>query len=204
MYIDLTMHLDEKTPVFPGSPKPEIIQISTIESKGYNEKKISFSLHTATHIDAPRHMIQNGKTLDEYPIDTFIGNAIVLDVVGQKEIHADLSKVQKDDIIFFYTGQSKHTYEPTYFKNNPVISKYTAKELIDKQVKIIGLDSFTPDDEPFLIHRMLLKRDILIVENLINLEKLVNKRFTCYILPLKICDADGAPCRIIAKIKNIS
>lgn len=200
MFIDLSISLDENTPVYPGNPKPKITQFSTIKSKGYNEKKLIITSHTGTHIDAPRHMVQGGKSLDEFPMDVFIGNAMVLDVFVQKEIHADLSKIQKDDIVFFYTGHSKHIYQPTYFQDNPVISEDTAQELIDKQAKIIGLDSFTPDNEPFPIHAMLFKKDILIVENLVNLEKLINKRFTCYILPLKIGDADGAPCRVVAQI----
>jgi len=201
MFIDLTISLDENTPVYPGNPKPKITQFSTIETKGYNEKKLIITSHTGTHIDAPRHMIHSGKTLTDYPIDKFIGNAIVLDVTGQKEIHEDTSQIQKDDIVFFYTGQSKYIDNPKYFENNPVISKETAQELIDKQIKIIGLDSFTPDNEPFAIHKMLFKKDILIIENLVNLEKLVNKRFTCYILPLNILEADGAPCRVVVKIK---
>lgn len=200
MFVDFTISLNKTTPVYPGNPHPKITQFSTIESNGYNEKKLIFTSHTSTHIDAPRHMIYNGKTLDDFPIDTFIGTAIVINVEGQKEIHADTSKVQKKDIVFFYTGQSKHIYQPKYFENNPVISKETAQDLIDKKVKIIGIDSFTPDNQPFEIHKMLFKKDILIVENLMNLEKFINVRFTCYILPLKIQDADGAPCRVIGKI----
>ncbi|MDG6229586.1 MAG: cyclase family protein [Candidatus Thermoplasmatota archaeon] len=199
MYIDLTMPLDEETMVFPGSSKPEIITISTIESKGYNEKKVSFSLHTSTHIDAPRHMLINGKTLSDFTIDNFIGEAIVLDVSNQKEINVDLSNVRKNEIVFFYTGWSRYTDKSNYFTDNPVLSEKTAQRLIEKQVKIIGIDSFTPDNEPFFIHKMLFKHDILIVENLVNLESLIGKRFLCYILPLKIKDADGAPCRVIAE-----
>jgi kynurenine formamidase len=200
MYIDLTMPLDEKTPVFPGSPKPEIYTISTIESKGYNEKKVSFSLHTSTHIDAPRHMLVNGKTLSDFTIDYFIGEAIVLDVSNQKEINVDLTDIRKNEIVFFYTGRSKYNDQSNYFKDNPVLSEKTAQRLIEKQVKIIGIDSFTPDNEPYLIHKMLFKHDILIVENLVNLERLIGKRFKCYILPFKVKDADGAPCRVIAEV----
>jgi kynurenine formamidase len=66
---------------------------------------------------------------------------------------------------------------------------------------MVGLDSYSPDNEPFEIHKMLLKRDILIVENLVNLDRLVGKRFRCYVMPLKIQDADGAPCRVIGIIE---
>jgi len=200
MYIDLTLPLNEKTPVFPGTPTPQIKQFSTIETKGYNEKRITITSHASTHIDAPRHMIPDGKTLTDYPIEKFIGKGIVIDVTGQKEIHTDITKFHKDDIVLFYTGHSKNINKKNYFENNPVLSIKTAKDLIEKQVKIIGIDSFTPDNHPFEIHKMLFKKNILIVENLINLDKLIDKSFTCYILPLKIQDADGAPCRVIAEI----
>jgi kynurenine formamidase len=78
-----------------------------------------------------------------------------------------------------------------------MISKDFARKLVEKEVSIIGLDSYTPDDEPYDVHKILLKEDILIVENLTNLDKLVGKRFNCYIAPLKIENSDGAPCRVI-------
>ncbi len=82
-----------------------------------------------------------------------------------------------------------------------MITPLLAKKLIEKKVKIIGLDSWSPDNSPFEVHKMLFKQNILIVENLINLDKLVGKRFKCYILPLKVKDADGAPARIIGEIE---
>ena len=60
------------------------------------------------------------------------------------------------------------------------------------------MDSFTPDNEPYDVHKIFLKNDVLIVENLIDLNKLSGKRFQCFIMPMKITNADGAPCRIIA------
>ena len=200
MFLDLTIPLDANTPVFPGSPKPQIHQFATIEKDGYNEKKLTFTSHISTHIDAPRHMLSSGKTLTEYPINKFIGDGIVIDVRGQKEIEVDETDIHEEDIVFFFTGHSKKFYESDYFKNNPVLTEKTAQKLIDKKIKIMGIDSFTPDNKPYPVHNMLLQNDILIVENLIHLDKLLQKRFTCYILPLKIQDADGAPCRIVAEI----
>jgi len=197
MIFDLTMPIDGRTPTFPGDPKQEIKQIATIKKNKWNAKRLAFNSHFATHIDAPSHMLENGKTLTDYPLEKFVGEAIVLDVRGKKEIEADLTNVKEGDIIFFLTNHSKKAYDKDYFKNNPVITEKTTQQLINKKISIVGLDSFTPDNEPFLIHKMLLKKDILIVENLVNLEKLAGKRFKCFILPLNIQDADGAPCRVI-------
>lgn len=197
MIIDLTMSIDMETPVFPGDPKQKIEQIATIEKDGWNEKRLTFNSHFSTHIDAPLHMIKGGKSLSDYPMEKFIGEAVVFDVRGKSEIEIDLSEVNKGNIIFFFTGHGEKAYNEGYFKNNPIITEKMAKEMVDKKIKIVGLDSFTPDNKPYSVHKLFFRNDILIVENLMNLEKLAGKRSQCYILPLKIKDADGAPCRVV-------
>ena len=195
------MPIDEKTPVFPGDQKQEIKQIATIKENGWNEKRLCINSHFSTHIDAPFHMLENSKKLTDFPLETFIGEAIVIDSRGQREIKPDLRAVKTNDIVFFFTGYTNKAYSDDFFKNNPIIPKETAQKLIDKKVKIVGLDSYTPDNEPFETHKLLFRHQILIVENLVNLGKLKGKRFMCYILPLKIRDADGAPCRVIGIIQ---
>ncbi len=197
---DLTMPINNRTPSFPEDPKQEIKQFATIEKDGWNEKRISFNSHFSTHIDAPFHMLAEGKKLDEFPIKTFIGKAIVLDVRGQKEIKVDLNNIKKDDIVLFCTNHSKKLYSEDFFENNPVLSRKTAEELVKKKVRIVGMDSFSPDNPPYEIHKILMRKNILILENLVNLEQLLGKQFTCYVMPLKIEEADGAPCRVIAVI----
>ena len=197
MILDLTMPIDEKTPNFPGDP---IIKIKrhNVKEHGIGKTFLEFHTHISTHIDAPSHMIENGKTLSDFPINKFIGEAIVIDVRGQKNIEPSLSNVQEGDIVFFLTSHSDKAQDPDYFENNPVITEKTAQKLAEKRISIVGLDSFTPDNEPYKVHKIFLKNDVLIVENLINLNGLSGKRFQCFILPMKITDADGAPCRIIA------
>ena len=201
MLVDLTLPIDSRIPVFPGNPCPEIKQISTIDKNGWNEKQFLFTSHFSTHVDAPRHMIQDGKTLSDYPIDSFIGNVIMFDVRGQSRIRVDVSKVKKDDIVFFHTDHISHIYEKDYFNTNPVIAEETIHALIKKKISILGIDSFSPDNDPFLLHKLLFSQDIRIVENLVHLERISQKRFFCYIFPLPIKDADGAPCRVVAEVK---
>jgi len=198
--IDLTMELNEKTPVFPGDPSQEITQLSTIEKNGWNEKRLSFNSHFGTHIDAPFHMLEDGKKLDEFPIESFFGEAIVIDARGKKEIIADLSSVKENDFVFFCTNHIKNAYSKEFFENNPVIPIETAQHLVEKKVSIVGLDSFTPDNAPYETHKLLFKHDVRILENLVGLQELVGKRFECFVLPLKIAGADGAPCRVVARL----
>ena len=197
MIVDLTLPIDERTPTFPGDPKQEIVQVATIEKNGWNEKRLTINSHFSTHIDAPFHMILNGKTLTNFPVDAFIGDAMVIDAQNQNVIESDLKDVKKEDLVFFFTGHIDKAYSPDFFRDNPTIGKETAQKLVEKKVKMVGLDSYTVDNAPFEVHKLLLQNDILIVENLVNLDKLVGKRFKCYVLPLKIQDGDGAPCRVI-------
>ena len=193
---DFTMSLDEKTPVFPGDPRQEITEIATLKENGWNEKRLSFNSHFSTHIDAPYHMLKNGKKLDEFPLETFKGDAVVLDL-----LKPDLELVKPGDIVFFCTNQTKKAHSRDFFSNNPVITLELAGKLIEKKAKVVGIDSFTVDNEPFPVHKMLLKNGVLIVENLVNLEQVEGIRFECIIAPLNIKDADGAPCRVFGWLK---
>jgi kynurenine formamidase len=180
--IDLTFYL-EQAPVYSGHPKPGVAQIATIEEEGWNELKLNLTSHSGTHIDAPFHMLREGKKLDEFPLEHFIGEGIVLDI---REGEPDLSEIKEGDIVLFCAGE------------DGALSEKTALGLLDKKVKMVGIDSPSPDKPPFEIHKLLMKNDILIVENLFNLERILGKRCMLYILPLKLRDADAAPCRAVA------
>ncbi len=195
--IDLTLSITDKIPVFPGDKLPTIEPAATIAKQGWNALRYSFGTHFATHIDAPYHMLQDGKKLTDFPPETFIGEAIVIDVRGQSIITHDLDDVREGDFVFFHTGHIKNISRD-YFVGNPVISPATAQLLVDKKVRIVGLDSFTPDGAPYNEHKLFFRNDILIVENLVGLELLTKQRFEVIVAPLKIDNADGAPCRVFA------
>ncbi len=198
--IDLTIPLDEKAPVYPGVPKPKISSVLDIDKNGFNELMLTFPTHTGTHIDAPFHCIKDGKKLGDFDISYFVGEAIVFDCKNQKEINiseSELKKVNKDDFVFIYTGYSTNYKSQNYFTDYPIISEETARALVAKKARIVGIDSPSPDKDPYKIHCILLGKGIPIVENLYNLSKVTGKRFKCIIAPLNV-NADGAPCRIIA------
>lgn len=199
--VDLTMTIDERTPTFPGDPEQEIQDASTVEEDGYAVKRLTFSSHFSTHLDAPAHMIPEGRTLDEYPTDRFVGDAFAVDVRGQEEISFDPGKVGQADMVLFRTGHAKKAYDGDYYQDNPVIAEETAEGLVDEGVDVVGIDSYSPDREPYPVHDVLLGNGVLIAENLVNLEAVSGERFRCYLLPLKITDADGAPCRAVGVVE---
>ncbi len=199
--IDLTMPLNNFTPTFPSDPKPEFKQTSFLEKNGWNEHIISFGTHFGTHIDVPFHMIKNGKKLSDYSINKFVGNGTVIDVRGLKNINVNLQGIQKKDIILFRTDHTKKINSDTYFTSFPIITDKLAKQIVKKKIKIIGIDSFTFDVQPFEIHKYFLNSDVLCLENLVNLDLIPSKNFKLFIFPMKLDDMDGAPCRVVAQIK---
>ncbi len=198
-WFDLTMPLSEKTPVFPGDPPAEF---RSMAQDGCNQKQLSFSSHFGTHMDAPYHMLDDGKKLSDYPVDRFVGLALVFDVRGQNEIRlseVELGRIQSGEFVFFFTGHSDKAFLPGYFENNPVIPLDTAEALIDAGVTLVGLDSFTPDNVPYSVHKLLFRHDVLILENLVDLADLAGKRVEVVVAPLPILNGDGAPCRVLAR-----
>ncbi len=200
--IDLSMPLDKRTPIYPGDKKIEIKQIGLLQRDGCNKKNINCNSHCGTHLDAPAHMIPRGATLDQIPLDRFRGEGVLIDV-RNKEITLDSlqgKKITDQSVVLFLTGQSDKRYQE-YYKGTKYIPVSVARELIRKKVKAVGVDSLSPDNEPYLIHKMLLPKNILIIENLINLKHLVGKRFTIQYFPLRITEGDGSPCRALAFVE---
>lgn len=161
--------------------------------------KLSIITHTGTHIDAPFHMLKDGKTLNEFPLKTFMGEAVIIDVRGQKIFKPDLLNVHEGDAVFLCTGFSADSERKDYFTNHPILKAEEAQKLVAKKIRIIGLDMPSPDHDPYETHRLLFKNKILILENLLNLTPLCGKCVRYTVLPLKVTKADGAPCRVIVE-----
>lgn len=201
--IDLSVLLNEDTPVYPGDPKIEIKTLGVFEKDSYNDHLITMANHVGTHIDAPMHMVSGGKSLDQIPIDNFIGRGRLIEVKNKVfDMEAiKLAGIQAGDIVLFYTGMISKYGEDEYYNDRPEMPDDVAKYLVAKKVKIVGMDMLSPDKEPFKIHRILLGGGVLITENLTNLDKLIGKQFTVYALPIKF-QLDGAPARVIAQIHD--
>jgi kynurenine formamidase len=194
--VDLTMPLDEGTPTYPDDPDTEVKDTATVDDDGYAVKRLAFGSHVGTHIDAPAHMIEGGRTLDDYPPESFVGEAVVVDVRGQEVIQTDLSCLAEDtEILLFRTGHSEG-YGQRYHDGFPVVSEETANEVVGSEIGILGIDSPSPDEPPYPVHEMLLSNGVLLLENLTNLGAVTGESFRCCALPLKIVDGDGAPCRV--------
>ena len=208
--IDLSHILNENATIYPGAVKPKIKLTGSIEKNGYTEHVVTLGTHTGTHIDAPSHMLINGKSLDQLPIDKFIGKAIVVSCQDKEEIdlaylqsyEAQISKV---NFILFFTGWDEKWNTSEYFGDYPTLSPEAAEWLTKFKLDGLGFDVLSVDKVNVknpVIHHILLKKEILIIENLTNLNQLPDRIFLFHCTPLKIENADGSPVRAIAIINE--
>ena len=203
MYIDLTHAFTKDMPVFPGDPLPELLQIAKIDKDGFVDHQIKTSMHIGTHMDAPAHIVEGGKYLSEYNVEKFFGRGVIIDARGKKSAEVNLLEgiqIKKSDIILVCFGWATEFEKEEYYFNYPEISQGFAERLGELGASIIGMDTPSPDRAPYKVHNILFGKDILILENLVNLESLLHyPKFEIIALPVKF-KTDSAPCRVVAKI----
>lgn len=199
--IDLSHTFAPNMPVWPGDTDPQFTQKATLDNDGYNGQLIKTSLHVGTHIDAPIHMISDGRRLSEIPVERFCGRGLLIDARGKSEIDLPLlNNVPQGEIMLVCTAWSKKFGVKEYYEKFPQVTKGFAQRLVDLKIKLLGLDTPSPDFDPFEIHKLLLQKEILIIENMTNLESLIRMDdFEIFAFPIKL-EADGAPVRVVAKV----
>lgn len=202
-YIDLTHTFKKTMPVFPGDHKAKLEQVAFFEKDGYNSFYVNTGMHVGTHMDAPFHMLADGKKLSEFQPDKFIGRGHVIKTDSFKDIDKVLlmnHDIQKGDIVLVHTGHDKKFGTQEYYKSYPEITMAFAEYIVGAGVKILGLDFPSPDGFPYEIHKVLFENDILIIENLANLSELLpHSDFNIIALPAKF-EAAGALVRVIAQV----
>lgn len=202
MYVDLSVPVNEQTPVYPGDPATNIETAGVLANDGYCDHYISLGTHVGTHIDAPMHMLEGGKSLDQFPIEQFVGNGKLVEVKSTDFGAVKAADIQEDDIVLFRTGMSDKYHDPVYFEDYPAMSEEVAQHLVEAKVKMVGVDTCSVDNQDgFPIHKILLAGNVLIIENLTNLSQLTGKDFKVYALPLNL-QVDGSPARVIAEMKE--
>lgn len=202
--IDLTQTIIHHMQVYPGDVPPHLEQTNTTHKDGYTNYQLTISMHTGTHIDGPMHMLNETRFIAELPLNSFIGKACIIDI-SNVDVFTDVTLVKEKSkgctIILFYTGYGQFFGTEKYLSGYPVISHEVAKAITETDVKLFGIDSFSPDIAPYQVHKTLLGKPVFIAENLANMHQLLDKEdFEIVALPLKIA-ADSAPARIVAIVK---
>ena len=209
---DLTHIICSDMPVFPGTEQPIFENANTLEKDGFEEARITMYSHTGTHVDAPAHMFSDGPYLNDLAIEHFIGNATILDFSNKSMKLIDVDslkpyeeKIKNVEFIIIKTGWSKYWGDKKYFEDFPSLNEESAKWLSKFNLKGIGIDAISIDDinsTTFAVHKILMPKNILIIENLANLDSISSEYFILSIMPLKNKNADGSPVRAIS-IENM-
>lgn len=212
MYIDLTMPLGPETPVFPGYPKPALLQWSKYDTHGYYSNVLFAPEHSATHVDSPAHFVPGAKTIDQVDPSKFTGRFLVVDAsdlpprgsITLRKFEAALPRgfeLGPGTVVLFRTGYDAYAGTEKWLEH-PDISPELAEHLAKQGINAVGVDAPSPDHAPFQIHKILLSREVLIYENLTNLAQIVGKTGQFIGLPLKIKGGSGAPVRALALIQT--
>lgn len=211
MMIDLTHTLKPGIPVYPGMPDPTLSAVGSLNKDGFRETLLTFTSHTGTHMDAPSHILRDGSSLDQLPMSQFSGRATVLDVssVGPV-ITAEFLQQRHDniycaDFVLFYTGWESRWGTDSYLEDTfPVPDEAATHYLVSCGLKGVGTDAISVDrlNGPLSIHTILAKDGTVILENLCLKKVRGRKDFLFFALPLKFENADGAPIRAFAELRE--
>ncbi len=215
--VDLSRVIYDGMPKIPMLPDVHVHQCFSL-SKGHalNVTEISLPCHAGTHVDAPVHIVANGKSIEEIPLESFVGPGAVIPVqkkggeeVTAKELEDSGVTVNRGDIVMLFTGWDAKFESPDY-NLHPYLSVDAAEWLVNKGVKLFGIDCITvdlptplrPKDFKFPVHKTLLGNEVLIAENVTNLGRIVGKKSRILAFPLMIKGSDAAHARIVAEILN--
>jgi kynurenine formamidase len=171
--IDLSQPLFDGMDVYPGDPEVHIRQIHDLDKEGWRLRYLQLSSHIGTHADAFSHMDENGTTIDDIPLEKYIGKTVLIKIEDKFPRCVGLAfKEGKLNLTLFEKLKSA---EPLF-----VVIGNTAE--IDVELE-----------------RKLLRSEILTITDLVNMDELPeDKEFMFYGVPLKIKDGDGSPIRAFA------
>jgi arylformamidase len=218
-WIDITLPLNKDIRVLPPLPG-DANQAERVASRVYRffdvEKgdkvtmsRIEIVSHDGTHLDAPLHFIPGGMTIDAMPIETTCGPCRVIEIKDEKDITvAELEpyNIQAGERILFKTKNSPHVYNVHRFNGEWVaITEETARYLVDKKIRMVGLDYLTiahvdPPSAINNVHRAFLSNGIFILEA-INLDGVKPGNYDMMCLPLRIEKGDAGPCRVVIRAR---
>jgi len=205
---DLTHPIESNMPVFPGSRPVNLVTEATFELEGYHEIRMDCSTHTGTHIDCGYHLLRNGLNTGSTPLTQFYGKGLVADcrdipaggIISKEFLQQMETSIEKADFLLLLTGWSQYWGTKEYFSKFPVLDTEAASYLSSFNLKGIGSDtiSFDPAESLELpVHHIILSKGMILIENLVNLERVSNHDFYFSCFPLKIKNGDGSPVRAV-------
>jgi arylformamidase len=205
MIYDVSVPLRNGMPVWPSDPPIKLTansHLSKDKTHTIRVTSIEMGSHTGTHVDAPAHFVEGGKTLSEIPLEWFAGPATVVEIPGVRSIGLDNLKnldwagVER---VLFKTDNSSHWNDPVFFEDFVYLEPEAGEFLVSKGIRLVGIDYLSIDkfrSKEHPTHFALLPHDVVLIEGL-DLSKIAPGTYHMVALPMNLQNADGAPTRVI-------
>ncbi len=205
MFIDVSMDIESGMLHWPSDPAIEIDNYSQIKKgDAANNSKITCGVHTGTHIDAPKHFIDDGPGIDKLNIDVLIGQCRVIEVPAETPVISkeflEPFNLKSGERILFKTKNSEwiKNGDRNFHTDYVCVNPEAAKHIVEKGVILVGVDYLSV--EGYHIghdtHKTLLGKGVVIIEGL-NLFNVASGDYKLIALPVKIKDSNGAPARVL-------
>ena len=179
--------------VYPGDPVPQKETLSSMERGDlYNLTAFQMCAHNGTHIDAPFHFLQDGKTVEQIPLQAFVGDCYVA------EHHGTMSGADATALLRHINAESSNALQRILIKGDAVITEDAALAFANTGIRLLGVESQSvgPLDAPMAVHQILLGADVVLLEGL-RLQDIEPGTYLLNAAPLNLAGCDGAPCRAI-------
>jgi kynurenine formamidase len=213
--VDLSHTVSHGLVTYPGLPAPGVSDHLTREASReryaagteFRMRRIEMLGNTGTYVDAPSHRFSDGADLAALPLESLadLPGAVVDVPPGARRIGpaALPQRALRGAAVLFRTGWSRHFGTPRYGEGHPFVSAELARELVRREVALVGIDSLNIDDtedgaRP--AHTALLAAQIPIVEHLAHLEALPPTGFRFFAVPVKVAGLDSFPVRAFARL----
>ncbi|MDM5188643.1 arylformamidase [Bacillus sp. DX4.1] len=202
-WIDISQPLNNDIATWPGdTPFSYEVSWSKEQSGSVNVGKLTMSIHTGTHIDAPFHFDNDGKKVLDLDVEVYIGPARIIDVSGMESIGAEeLERFHLEGVERVLLRTSSHGNPLAFPEKIPYLRADIAPFLSEKGIRLIGVDvpSVDPlDDKELAAHHKLFKHGIHILENIV-LDRVQDGDYELIALPLALVDGDGSPVRAVIR-----
>jgi kynurenine formamidase len=235
--VDLSMPVHADMLTFPRVPPPALCVNESHEqfaerigATAYGIDKLTAHYlvvqddHVGTHCDARKHIVPDAGGPETIPLEYCIGDGVLLDftsaepghVIGADEIEAELDRigyaVKERDIVLIHTGAGAYNTEERYKTDHPGMSAAATRWLIERGVRMMGIDAITFDPPVWAMfekqlfweaHRVMWDEEYWHLENLMNLEQIGRPfDFQLSVLPIKWTATTAAPVRAVAIVED--
>ena len=201
--LDISLPISPDMPVWPGDPRPELEPVASLPRHGVQVSRLILSTHTGTHLDAPRHFIEGGATVDQLDLAALLGPCRVIEVTMHgSHITPEVLRtfnLEPAARILLKTENSRRPVPPAFTPDFIALDPAAADYLLEREVRLVGIDgpsvdAWTATDFP--CHRRLLAAGTLILENL-RLQHVKPGTYDLIAIPLNLVGADGCPVRAL-------